>query len=392
MVFKHLYNHLNENNILSPLQSGFIPGDSTTNQLTYLYNFLTQALDSEKEVRVVFCDISKAFDRVWHEGLLLKLEAAGISGNLLRWFRSYLTNRKQRVVLPGAESEWTYIRAGVPQGSILGPLLLLLFINDIVAEIGCNIRLFADDTSLFITVENPDTAAELLNIDLDKILKWAKKWLVLFNPVKTESFLASRKRIKPVHPPLFMEGSQIVEVESHKHLGIFLSNDCTWHKHIDYIKDKAWKRVNAMRKLKYEFDRKSLEIIYFSFIRPILEYGDNIWDNCADYEKEELDKIQNEAARIVTGCTKLVSIENLEYETKWESLEERRKKHKLTLFYKCIIIYLLHTSPLLFHNLSVPHPLITYVIQIIFRTYPRVLNIIMSPFFPQLLEFGMNFL
>ena len=340
VVFKHLYNHLNENNILSPLQSGFIPGDSTTNQLTYLYNFLTQALDSEKEVRVVFCDISKAFDRVWHEGLLLKLEAAGISGNLLRWFRSYLTNRKQRVVLPGAESEWTYIRAGVPQGSILGPLLFLLFINDIVAEIGCNIRLFADDTSLFITVENPDTAAELLNIDLDKILKWAKKWLVLFNPVKTESFLASRKRIKPVHPPLFMEGSQIVEVESHKHLGIFLSNDCTWHKHIDYIKDKAWKRVNAMRKLKYEFDRKSLEIIYFSFIRPILEYGDNIWDNCADYEKEELDKIQNEAARIVTGCTKLVSIENLEYETKWESLEERRKKHKLTLFYK------------MYHNLS----------------------------------------
>ena len=83
MVFKHLYNHLNENHILSPLQSGFISGDSTTNQLTYLYNFLTQALDSEKEVRVVFCDISKAFDRVWHKGLLLKLEAAGISGNLL---------------------------------------------------------------------------------------------------------------------------------------------------------------------------------------------------------------------------------------------------------------------------------------------------------------------
>ena len=84
-----------------------------------------------------------------------------------------MTNRKQRVVLPGAESEWTYIRAGVQQGSILGPLLFLLFINDIVAKIGCNKRLFADDTSLFITVENPDTAAELLNIDLDKILKWA---------------------------------------------------------------------------------------------------------------------------------------------------------------------------------------------------------------------------
>ena len=334
VVFKHLYNHLNENQILTPLQSGFIPGDSTINQLTYLYNFFAQALDSGKEVRVVFCDISKAFDRVWHEGLLLKLEAAGISGNLLLWFRSYLTDRKQRVVLPGAESEWTYIRAGVPQGSILGPLLFLLFINDIVDEIGCHIRLFADDTSLYITVENPDMAAELLNIDLDKIMKWAKKWLVLFNPVETESFLASRKLIKPLHPPLFMEGSQIMEVESHKHLGIFFSHDCTWHKHINYIKEKAWKRVNAMRKLKFEFDRKSLQIIYFSFIRPILEYGDSIWDNCTQYEKSELDKIQNEAARIVTGCTKLVSIRNLNDETKWETLEERRKKHKLTLFYK----------------------------------------------------------
>ena len=339
VVFKHIYNHLNDNQILTPLQSGFIAGDSTINQLTYLYNFFTQALDSGKEVRVVFCDISKAFDRVWHEGLLLKLEAAGISGSLLLWFRSYLTNRKQRVVLPGAESDWRYIRTGVPQGSILGPLLFLLFINDIVDEIGCNIRLFADDTSLYITVENPDMAAELVNIDLDKIMKWAKKWLVLFNPIKTESFLASRKLVKPIHPPLFMEGSQITEVESHKHLGIFLSNDCTWHKHIEYIKEKAWKRVNAMRKLKYEFDRKSLEIIYFSFIRPILEYGDTIWDNCTQYEKVELDKIQNEAARIVTGCTKLVSIRNLYEETKWESLEERRKKHKLTLLYKMVNNY-----------------------------------------------------
>ena len=113
-----------------------------------------------------------------------------------------------------------------------------------------------------------------------------------------------------------MEGAQITEVKSHKHFGIFFSNDCTWHKHIEYIKEKAWKRVNAMRKLKYEFDRKSLEMIYISFIRPILEYGDSFWDNCNQYEKAKLDKIQSEAARIVIGCTKLVSIQNLYEETK----------------------------------------------------------------------------
>ena len=318
------------------MQSGFIPGDSTVNQLTYLYNTFCQALDSGKEVRVVFCDVSKAFDRVWHEGLLLKLEAAGITGNLLTWFRSYLTDRRQRVVLPGVQSNWNNIRAGAPQGSILGPLLFLLFINDIVVDIGSNIRLFADDTSLYMVVDNPDTAAELLNLDINKIMTWAKKCLVTFNPVKTESLLITRKLNRPIHPPLLMENQQITETDSHKHLGIYLSSDCTWHKHIDFVKEKAWKRINIMRKLKFEIDRKSFEIFFFTYIRPFLEYASVVWDNCTQYEKAELDKIQNEAARIVTVTTKLVSILALYEETKWETLEERRRKSKLILFYKII--------------------------------------------------------
>ena len=120
------------NNLLSSLQSSFIPGDSTVNKLTFLYNTFCQALDAGKEVRAVFCDISKAFDRVWHTGLLAKLRAAGVTGEALAWFSNYLSNRKQRVILPGAVFDWTYIKAGVPQGSILGPLFFLIYINDIV--------------------------------------------------------------------------------------------------------------------------------------------------------------------------------------------------------------------------------------------------------------------
>ena len=119
-----------------------------------------------------------------------------------------------------------------------------------------------------------------------------------------------------------------------KHLGIYLSNDCTWHHHIKYITEKAWGRINVMRKLKYKLDRKSLETIYTVFIRPLLEYGDVIWDNCAQYEKQELEKIQHEAARIATGATRLVSIDALYKEINWISLEQRRQNHKLTLFYK----------------------------------------------------------
>jgi hypothetical protein len=336
LIFKHLYNHFHDNSILTPFQSGFIPGDSTVNQLTFLYNSFCKALDQGKEVRVIFCDISKAFDRVWHNGLISKLKASGVDGKLLSWFQNYLSDRKQKVVLSGTYSYLLTPKAGVPQGSILGPLLFLLYINDIVVDIQANIRLFADDTSLYIVVDDPVQSAITINSDIDKITSWADTWLVNFNPVKTESLIISRKRNKPNHPPLYMKQQQIKEVISHKHLGIFLSNNCSWHSQFEYMTAKAWKRINIMRKLKFTIDRKSLETIYISFVRPILEYGDIIWSNCTKYEKDELEKIQLEAARIATGATKLVSRQFLYDETGWEPLENRRLQHCLILFYKMV--------------------------------------------------------
>ena len=249
-----------------------------------IYNTFCKALDEGREVCAIFCDISKAFDRVWHKGLLFKLESAGVSGSLLTWFSDYLNDRKQRVVLPGASSSWTSVKAGVPQGSILGPLLFLLYINDIVEDMNSSIRLFADDTSLYIIVDDPIQAAEQLNLDLAKIHHWADKWLVTFNPGKSEYILLSRKHNKPYHPPVLLNQTQIAEVNSHKHLGITFSNDCTWHEHLKLVKSKAWKRINIMRKLKFQLDRKSLQTIYFSFIRPLLEYAEVVWNDCTQYE------------------------------------------------------------------------------------------------------------
>ena len=127
-------------------------------QPLFLYNAFCKALGAGKEVRVIFCDISKTFDQVWHAGLIHKLREEGISGNLLDWFTNFLFKRRQSCATLG-ESLWTFINAGVPQGSILGPLLFLLFINDIVNEINANIQLFADDTSLYFIVDNPDVTA-----------------------------------------------------------------------------------------------------------------------------------------------------------------------------------------------------------------------------------------
>ena len=131
-----------------------------------------------------------------------------------------------------------------------------------------------------------------------------------------------------------MLGQKINEVEFHKHLGIYFSNDGSWHKHIDYNKEKAWTRINVKRRFKYKIDRKSLEIIYTTFIQPILEYADAFWDNYSDYEKQELENIQIEAARIVTVATKLISIRKLYNEFGWETLKKRIINHKLILFYK----------------------------------------------------------
>ena len=224
----------------------------------------------------------------------------------------------------------------MPQGSILGPLLFLIYINDIVKNIQSTIRLFADDTSLYIIVDSPDNASNTLNQDLAKISSWADRWLVLFNPKKIESILFSRKVNKPVHPPLIMNNETLTNVESHKHLGITVESSGSWHKHIQLITIKAWQRIHIMRKLKFHLDRKSLDIIYTSFIRPILEYEDVVWCNLTKYQEDELEKIQIEAARIVTGATKLVSHDNLYRETCWETLNSRRKQHKLTLYYKMI--------------------------------------------------------
>ena len=336
LVFKNLFNYIKNNNLITSHQSGFVPGDSTVNQLVYMYNLFSKALNDKKDIQLVFCDQSKAFDKVWHPGLVYKLQTFGITGSLLQWFKSYLGNRRQRVTITNSLSSWGNINAGVPQGSILGPLLFLVHINDIIDGIESQIKLFADDTSLFVTVDNDVDRCRLqLNRDLERIDKWAKSWLVTFNPEKTKSlYITLKQNINP--PALVFNNHQLETVEAHKHLGITFNANLSWKQHVDNIYTAANIKVVLLAKLKFVLDRKTLFTLYTSFIRPTLEYGNIIWNNCTDAESDRLESIQRRAMRIITGCIIRTSTQLLYEETGLESLAKRRDRNILLFFHKII--------------------------------------------------------
>ena len=335
-IFKYVFNFFRENLQISIHQSGFIPGDSTINQLVYLYHYFANALDKNKDVHIVFCDISKAFDKVWHEGLLYKLEKSGIDGLLLEWFKSYLNNRKQRVVINGHHSEWTNIPAGVPQGSVLGPLLFLVYINDITKNIQGNIKLFADDTVLFVDVDHTATAESILNADLARLYEWSQKWLVTFNSKKTKAMNISLKHQPNTGANLFMNNAKLDYVDAHKHLGLNFNSKLNFRSHITSICTKARRQIDMMKRLKYKLDRKSLEQIYVSYVRPTLEYGCVIFDNCDIDCQEMLEKVQVDALKTITGGVKGTSHDALYQEAGFEELSTRRKRQKLLLCHKMI--------------------------------------------------------
>ena len=183
-IFNRIYNFISEENLLNHNQSGFRPFDSCVNQLLSITHKIFEAFDCNPtlEVRSVFLDISKAFDKVWHEGLLYKLKSMGISGELHKLLENYLSGRLQRVVLNGQTSSWKPVLAGVPHGSILGPLLFLVYINDLPNGLKSNVKLFVDDTSLFTIAKDKNESADVLNNDLLLISKWAYDWKMLFNP------------------------------------------------------------------------------------------------------------------------------------------------------------------------------------------------------------------
>ena len=196
--------------------------------------------------------------------------------------------------------------------------------------------LYADDTSLFDIVDDPVTSSLKLNNDLTEIEDWAQKWLVTINHTKTECMTFSVKQIKPPQPDLFYDDQKIIEVSQHTHLGVVLCNNLSWRAHIFKIYEKASKRLNMLKGIKFKVDRTILRKLYKSLVRPLIEYADVLWEGCTESESDLLEHVQYEAAKIVTGAMKGTSKHRLMQEIGWEDLKTRRAIHKLLLYFKIV--------------------------------------------------------
>ena len=340
IIFNAIFNYMDQNNFFNPNQSGFRPGDSCIHQLISITHDIHKSFDANpsQEVRALFLDISKAFDRVWHKGLLYKIKNFGIEGKLFNLIESFLSDRYQRVTINGQTSNWLPIKAGVPQGSILGPLLFLSFINDLPEGLISKVKLFADDTAIFSTVNTPiETQNELMH-DLEKIRNWAIQWKMLFNPDQTKPIkevIFSKKNNKTNHPDLFFNNVQIDKCLYEKHLGLILDEKLSFKQHIDEKIEKAMKIVGTIRRLNSVLPRFSLLTIYKSFVRPHVDYGDVIYDQPNNQSfVDKIESVQYDAALAITGAIRGTSRIKLYKELGLESLKDRRWMHRLCFFQK----------------------------------------------------------
>ncbi len=338
IVFNALYSFLMKFGLLTERNSGFKERDSTINQLIHLCHRIYNGLDSAKDVCLVFLDVSKAFDKVYHPALLQKLKVMGVSGNLLAWLGSYLEGRRQKVVINGVSSDSRNINASVPQGSILGPLLFLIYVNDIVDSLETLPYLFADDTSLLCTIDpkNMNEAFDSVNRDLDRLAEWSEQWRVTFNAEKTVYMIVTN-RVNVVYPNLYLHGRQLTRVHQHKHLGMVLHSSMKWGAHIDSILNKAFSRLNGIRRISRVVSRVVRESLYKALVLPVVEYGSILYDNCSFLLSQRLERLHRQAAVVVTGAFKNTSYVKLLTELGWENLENRRKLARLSLFKKMVI-------------------------------------------------------
>lgn len=274
--------------------------------MIYLVDEISKSIDSGDCVLGLYLDFTKAFDTVNHDILLRKLEHYGIRDIALRWLASYLDRREQFVEFNNVASERAFIRCGVPQGSILGPLLFLLYINDLpnVSSLLFGL-LFADDSNMFMSGRSPDELIRKTNLEINKILKWLQINKLTLNIKKTHFmiFRSTRKKLS-ITEKLLINGQEIELVQFTKFLGIYIDSRLTWGKHIDYIKGKVARSIGILCKARKYLNKTTLMTLYYSFVYPCLSYCAEVWGNTYNSYLDPLFRLQKKSIRIITNSPK----------------------------------------------------------------------------------------
>ncbi|KAI8500958.1 hypothetical protein Bbelb_210530 [Branchiostoma belcheri] len=337
LVHNHLYSYLEENNLLHNNQSGFRKGDGTVLQLIRMVNDWARSIDDPDIscTAVVFLDVRRAFDTVWHQGLTYKLTRYGVGGPLLHWFDSYLTGRQQRVVINGITSSWGKTAAGVPQGSILGPLLFLVYLNDLMS-LPCRSALncFADDTSLYNSAKTSQEVAVSINADLQLVSTWFSDWGLTLHPDKCKVVCVKSGRKNALLPPIYLHGKLVEQVSSYSHLGVTIHQTLTWTEHVQVTTSKSRKVLGVLRKVMGKLGRQALETAYFALVRPKLEYAAALLGDLNNTASKMLEQVQYHACCLVTGAMKGTPYSNLLQELEWDTLSSRRQYNSLTIMYR----------------------------------------------------------
>ena len=376
VLHSRLLRHLLSNNIISKQQAAYLPADSTSQQLISMIHLIKTAMASKNIAQGVFLDVSAAFDAVWHRGLLAKLEQINICGSAFQLFSSYLTDRKAITVIDGHKSTELPLLAGVPQGSRLGPLLFIIYLNDIVTDLESTPFLYADDTTLIATANNTYETTNILNRDLAKIYNWSLKWKVTFNASKSKDIIFS-KSLLPSHPTIL--GLQFIErVHLIKHLGLYLTSNLTWDKHIESIVKKVNLKLSIMWSVK-GLSRQCLDILYKLHVRSSIDYAISVFGPSLNNSQiKTLDNLNYRAARLVTGAQKFTNSEKLLNELGWESTRKRIDYLCLTQFYK---IFHKLTTPLVQECLP-PRLNSNYPTNRTFQHYPFMSSFFVNSYFP----------
>jgi hypothetical protein len=302
-MHKRLFTFLESNKLLYQSQYGFRKNHSTTQAILEFVTKTVAALEDKKSTLAVFLDLSKAFDTINHGILLHKLEFYGIRGIAYDWIKSYLDNRKQFVVYNSCKSVEMSISCGVPQGSVLGPLLFLIYMNDLPDCLNnVNNILFADDTTLYQSARSIDDLYKTINIDLVTLSDWLKANKLSLNISKTKYMLFSNKRLTGLNNlEVMINNTLLVREQCLKFLGIYIDENLTWNQHIQIIKSKLASTIYAMNRLKHFIPCKYKLTLYFSLIYPYLVYGIPVWGSAYDKHINKLIIMQKKVIRIICG-------------------------------------------------------------------------------------------